>query len=400
MSSIEPFAGRLVDPAWTDGVVSPAYDALTVEQRRQLRATSPDSYLHVTRSAADEPNGAELDALTLVARGRASLERLLAKQVFQAPGAPAFHVYRLAIPGHAQLGLVGEVDPHHFSECALPHEATQSERAMLLAQHFQTVGAASSPIACTIQDGGHLEDDLRTASQVEPVLDFTSSDGLHQTVWRVDDAELGARLRAHLDGIALYIVDGHHRAAASKELIRTGHALPVLVTIFPSRALRLEGFHRFVKLPPDLSEADFVDRVSRRFLVTESEPVSAISPGQVAMFAADAWHIVHFDERPVAGSALVRLGSLDPSVLEREILTPMASREDHPLDVTYMPGAEGFDRLVIDARRDGRVPIFVAPVEIDDLFEVADGGLLMPAKSTYFTPKLRSGIFLRQYDES
>ena len=94
---------------------------------------------------------------------------------------------------------------------------------------------------------------------------------------------------------------------------------------------------------------------------------------------------------------MIRLGSLDPAVLEREILVPIAGRDGSPPDVTFMPGADGFGPLVEQAAREGRVPIFVAPVDIDDLFEVADGDLIMPAKSTYFTPKVRSGIFLREY---
>jgi uncharacterized protein (DUF1015 family) len=400
MSSIEPFQGRLIRPEMCASVVSPAFDSLSVAQRRRFRQEHPDSYLNVTRSAADEPDADTVDTATLVARGRAALERLLAKQVFASSQGPAFHIYRIAVPGHAQIGLVGEVDPHHFAERALPHESTQADRAQLLPDHFQTVAAASSPIACTIHDAGALEDDLRTASQTEPVLDFTADDGVHQTVWRVDDPELSARLRAHLDGVDLYIIDGHHRAAASKELIRDGHAFPVLVTVFPARSLHLEGFHRFVKLPENTSERQFIDAISRRFRVTDSQPLTAVSPGQVAIHACDGWQLVHFDERPIAGGPLVRLGSLEPAVLQREILTAILGGRETPVDVTYMPSSDGFEELAQDAHREGRVPIFVPPVAIEDLFIVAKGGLVMPAKSTYFTPKVRSGIFLREYDRA
>lgn len=396
--SIEPFRGRLVDPDWIEAVSSPAYDALSIEERRKVRAERPDSYLHVTRSAADEPDGDIVDSATLVARGRASLERLLAKQVFRPPAEPAFHVYRLATPGHVQIGLVGEVDPHHFALRALPHEGTQIARAKLLAQHFLTVGAASSPIACAIRDTGQLEDDLRSATQKEPELDFSGADGLRQSIWRVDDPELAARLRSRVESAELYIIDGHHRAAASRDLMAQGYTLPVLVAIFPARSLKLEGFHRFVTMPDDMSESDFVAAVGRRFAVERCDPQLDVERGTVAMFADGAWHRVQFDERPVAGSALVRLGSLDPSVLEREILWPILSRDGGPPDVTFVPATAPFDHLLGEAAAAGQVPIFVAPVELGDLFAAADGGLVMPAKSTFFTPKVRSGIFLRDYD--
>ena len=145
MTGLQPFRGQVVRQDSAHDVVSPAYDALSVTQRQQFRADHPLSYLHVTRSAEDEPDAATIDNATLVARGRAALERLLERELFVSHGAPAFYAYRLVDGAHAQCGLVCEVPSDYYRSVAKPHESTRAERADLLATHFLTVKAASSP---------------------------------------------------------------------------------------------------------------------------------------------------------------------------------------------------------------------------------------------------------------
>lgn len=380
--------------AFAHDVVSPAYDALSVAQRQTFRSDHPDSYLHITRSAADEPDAATVDHATLVARGREALERLVERDLFVTHSDPAFYVYRLAESGHEQFGLVCEVEAEHFATLAKPHEATQPERAALLAEHFMTVRAASSPVACAVRDEGELAALLAEAAAVEPVLNLVGDDGLHQSVWRVEDPDLQRRLHRRVDDQALFIIDGHHRAAANQQLLDAGHPVPVLAAIFPQQSLSLVGFHRLLKLPVGLDEAALIRAIERRFPVHRISDVASVEPGSVALFAASEWQIVDFDERPISGGAQIRLGSLDPVVLEREILTSIVgSYGDY--SVSYTADTEPFAEIAAAAASEGLVPFFVPPVDIDDMMAVADGGLIMPAKSTYFTPKVRSGLFLR-----
>ena len=399
MSSVRPFSGQIVEPDWAEQVVSPAYDSLTVSQRQAFRSENPNSYLHVTRSAEDEEDGDVIDSTTLVRRGRESLDRLLDMGAFGDPSdPPAFHVYRLSLDDHSQLGLICEIDPEYFAAVARPHEATQPQRAALLAEHFSVVAAASSPVACAVRDQGGLQAALSAATYSDPVLDVYGTDGLRQTVWRIDGAELTAEIHANVDATELYIIDGHHRAAANRQLLESGAELPMLAAIFPEHSLRLVGFHRLVRLPEALKPPDFLHAIARRFRVERVDFERDVAPGQVSMVVDGSWYRVHFDERPIRGGALIRLGSLDPVVLEREILRSVVGRYAEELDVTFMPDAHDYEDIVAQADRQGRVPIFVAPVSIEDLVGVARGGLIMPAKSTYFTPKVRSGIFLRRYE--
>jgi len=395
-TGIQPFQGSVVRQQNAYDVVSPAYDALTVPQRRQFRVDHPNSYLHVTRSAEDEPDAATVDNATLVARGRASLEKIIEQDLFADHGGPAFYAYRLELGAHQQTGLVCEIPSDYYHTVAKPHEATRAARAALLAEHFETVKAASSPVACAVRDEGSLESLLTEATVGEPVLAISGSDGLHQTVWRIAD-DVGEQLRVALVDQPLFIIDGHHRSAANEHLRRNGTPLPVLTTIFPEQSLRLVGFHRLLRLAADVSAADLIERIGRRFRVERTSDVATVIPGQVAIATEGDWYFVHFDERPVAGSALVRLGSVDPVVLEREILQSIVG-ELGDYDVSYVPDTEPFSVIAEDALAAGRIPIFVPPVAIEDMMAIAEGGLIMPAKSTYFMPKVRSGLFLRRFD--
>jgi len=399
MIGIQPFRGQVVSQKAAHDVVSPAYDALSADQRRTFRAEHPNSYLHVTRSAADEHDAATVDNATLVRRGRAALEALVARDLFTSHGEPAFFVYQLSIGGHSQSGLVCEVPSDYYRLVAKPHEATSDDRAALLAEHFSTVKAASSPVACAVRDDGRLASDLAIAEQQEkPVLDITGDDGLRQTIWRVNDAALEARLIAQLENADLFIIDGHHRSAANQMLLAAGTPIPVLVTIFPEQSLRLVGFHRLLKLDADVQASELLRRIRRRFWVETRSDVTSVVAGEIALYVDDEWHVVHFDERPVAGGAHIRLGSLDPVVLEREILLGIVDPSGQ-YDVTYTPDTEPFSVIVDAAIAQGRIPIFVPPVAMEDMMAVAGGGVTMPAKSTYFIPKVRSGLFLRLFDE-
>lgn len=398
MVAVEPFSGHVARAERVSEVVSPAYDALTVAQRRQYRVDNPLSYLHVTRSAPDEDDAATVDNTTLVQRGRAALERLLDAEVFAPAEAPAYLVYELATDDHAQRGLVCEVPGPEFRLRARPHEATQPARAALLAEHFLTVKAASSPVACTVADGADLEQLLATLSPADAQIEHIGDDGLTQRIWTVTEPTMTAAIEASLAGIDLYIIDGHHRAAANGQILERDLAVPLLVTIFPPESLRLTGFHRLVELPSDMDEAEFIRRVARRFSVTTTPDLVQPEPGSVAIGAAGAWHMVHFDERPRFGSAQVRLGSLDPTVVEREIIRSIVGRDQIEPRVEYMPDDGEKTSVVAHAAEAGLVPILVPAVAVADMVEVADGGLIMPAKSTYFVPKVRSGLFLRRYE--
>ena len=397
-TGIQPFRGLVVRPEVAHDVVSPAYDAMTGPQRRAFRTDHPDSFLHVTRSAEDEPDGDDIDNATLVARGRRALDRLIERDVFASHGEPAYYVYRLAIGDHEQHGLVCEVPSAYYHSVAKPHEAVRPARAALLAEHFQVVRAASSPIACaTRDDEALLQNVLIEACEGDPILDLRTDDGLRQTVWRCDSQAFGDRVESCLADAPLFIVDGHHRSAANQQLADQGTDVPVLATIFPDRSLNLVGFHRLLAVSQPEVISDILYEIGRRFATTVVPPVDHLDAGHVALVIDGRWHLVTFDERPVAGSAQILLGSVDPVVLEREILRGIVAPITD-FSISYIPDLGTFGAIVELAEADKLVPVLVPPVTMAEMMAVAEGGVIMPAKSTYFTPKVRSGLFLLPFD--
>jgi len=255
-------------------------------------------------------------------------------------------------------------------------------------------------VACTLERGARLDAALADIDAKPPLVEHTGDDGLTQRVWRVEDPAMAEQIHASLINDDLFIIDGHHRAAANAQLLADGADVPVLVAIFAPEALQLCGFHRLVKLPGALSETDLMTAVARRFRVVAHPDLRTPEPGSVEIYAAGSWHTVQFDERPAAGGPLVRLGSLDPSIVEREIIQAVVGRDVASVDVEYMPDEGNSDAVAEHALSLGRVPILVPPLTVADMVEVADGGLTMPAKSTYFVPKVRSGLFLRLLDDA
>lgn len=399
MVSVEVFSGRIAAQDRVGEVVSPAYDALSSEQRRAYRVAHPLSYLHVTRSAPDEDDATTVTTESLVARGRAALNRIRVARAFADEAVNAFVVYELETKTHRQRGIVCEVPAQSFRDHALAHEATRIERSELLARHFVGVGAASSPVACAVVDDASLQHAIDASATGAPFLVCDTGDGLTQRLWKVTSATHASTISTALASKSLYIVDGHHRAAANSSLLDQGISLPLLAAIFPAGAMQLVGFHRLVRLPVGMTESEFLDRVGRRFRVTQAVLTPEQQPDQVVIRARGSWHVVHLDERPSHGSVTVREGSLAPSVVEREIVNAIVGRDHDDVDVVYVPDTRSAEKVAALAAAEQRIAILVPPVTMDDVVEVANGAAAMPAKTTFFTPKVRSGLFLRSYDK-
>jgi len=401
MVAVHPFVGALVGEQWLDRVPSPAYDALSVADRQAFRLAHPESYLNVTRAPEDEPDAATVTNAELIARGRVTLDHLLAEGAFNFSDRPRLFLYRLIAGDHEQTALVCDVpvDAYARDEIRI-HEQIRAARAELLAEHLVGVGHSSSPIALTVRSTERRAALFAEVSAADPTIDFVAPDGLRQTVWTIDNDELATSLAdAFADGEAI-IIDGHHRAAAAQVVAeKTGGAGPtgrMLAAIFLHTNLRMGSFHRWV---PDIA-ADAVPEVisslqDRYEVASEPGPFDP-ERGELGVCVPTGWHRVQLAAAADSSDPQERLANLDPVVLQRDILGPMIGIVD--------PGASPRLRNLADmtvgalgdlVRTDGGIAFAVAPLQMDDLFVVAGAGLTMPPKSTYFTPKVRSGLFLR-----
>lgn len=408
MVAVEPVSLRFVRPQWSHEVPSPPHDALSTEDRRQHLIEHPSSYLGVTRSPedvdvdADEQSAAEV-AISL---SRASLEQLLRQDVFEPATAPGFYLYRLEDARHRQTGLVcGVASADYEAGRVRVHEQIRQTRADILARHLSAVGAQSSPIAMAFRSAPALGTMIqRIAATTEPFLDIVDGE-LRQTLWAVRDPDDGELARTSLANNDLYLIDGHHRAAAAATHRRLsgddGHLM--LSVLFPFEELRSQAFHRILRpIDTDVLLAELSERfpveaaVSVDSVVARGEEWIALAVGG----SETTWHLVALPPpRLEAGGERL---DIDPVRLRQHVLEPLFGIDESGADPRLMhrPGPGDTDAIASLRLGPGQVAFWMRPVPADVLLAVADRGGTMPPKSTYFVPKVRSGLFVRLTDPS
>lgn len=402
MVAVQPVTARVVEKEWVDRVPSPAYDSLSAQERIAFRAENPLSYLHVTRSPQDEPASSRASDRELVEAGRESLDHLLRLGVFTEPLPPSYYVYRLQVNDHEQTAVVAEVPVEAFAEGRIrPHEDVQTARVDLLKRHTDVVRAASSPVALAFRSSHTVRNAISTVVSEPPMLDF-SDRTLRQTIWRVDDPAFAEAVELRLADEPLYIIDGHHRAAAAlaHEANGGGAVRPMLAALFPDESLRLLGFNRLVHDLGGQTPAEVVSVLSAALGVVPLDELAPPPPGSVVMVLDGASYLVDLGRSKGATEPEEVLEALDAVALQRRVLEPLLGIAE-PGDTDRMTNLHGGQPLDVFAARvaeRGGVGFLLAPMALNDLFTLADAGLTLPPKSTYFTPKVRSGIFLRQYE--
>ncbi|MBW3658409.1 MAG: DUF1015 family protein [Actinobacteria bacterium] len=404
MTSLHPYRGWLVSPTAADRVVAPAYDSLSPAERGAVAAAQPDSFLNVMRSPEDQPPGAALDREELLAASRATLDRLLAEGAFDRSARPAYQVLRMRRGEHVQTGVVGTVPVDDIGPVVRLHEETREDKEDDLVRHLEVVGVESSPVGLVHRGPSPVADLLARVTERAPDLTVTAEDGLEQQVWTVAaEDDTAAIERAFRDVPALYLTDGHHRAAAAVRYARRagvqdGDAPParLLVVVFPAAELRLEPYHRVVRgVGADRADA-VLAALAERFTVTPvvvpGVPDPPDAAGAFLLHLADRWHRIR---SAAPGAAADPVTALDVTVLQERILGPVLGIADPRTDerLEFVPGTRGLEELVRRAGDDGAA-FALAPTDVTELMAVADAGAVMPPKSTWFEPKLRSGMFL------
>jgi uncharacterized protein (DUF1015 family) len=397
---VEPLVMSVVAPDHAHSVPSPAYDSLTPQQRLAWREEHPHSYLNVTRSPEDEPDDAVGGTDALLSASRAALDRLMEIGAFDEARSAMF-AYELELGDHRQLGLVAGVAVDDFAAGNVrAHEHIRTERMHVLADHLEVVGAQSSPVALAADDLGEAGRVLGAVTTAEPLLEITDQSGVRQRIWAIDAAADIGRCTEALAAQPLYLIDGHHRGAAAIELQRrnpgAASAGQLLSVIFPAHELRVLEYNRWLHgIDAQRWMGDIVDR----FAMAPSQPGagdSACAPGEFAMFGDGQWYRGRFADGAVRQDAIGPgeiLDHLDPVVLERTVLAPVLA---HGGVLDHLAGGQPLERLEALVRDGGGLAFALAPVDFGDIRAIADAGLVLPPKSTYFHPKVRSGVFLRQ----
>jgi uncharacterized protein (DUF1015 family) len=402
MASLHPF--RALRPARdaAAAVSSVPYDVVNTDEARQLAAGNPLSFLRITRSEIDLAPGADPYSPEVYAKAKANLQALRDTAPLLLEDEPSLYFYRLRMGAHEQIGIAACFSVDEYQRDVIKkHERTRPDKEDDRTRHIVELRAQTGVVFLTYKASQAVDRLCRAATADAPIYDFRAADGVHHTIWRVGAREATALVDAFARIPALYIADGHHRAAsaarAREELRRRGDAPAAdrfIAVAFPDDQMQILPYNRTVKDLAGQSAATFLAALRAAVPVVDGGPVPA-GKGQVAMFLDGRWYALDLSKvEPEDGS---RASALDVAKLQHRVLGPLLKIGDVRTDkrIDFVGGARGTAALetAVSAGR-AAVAFSMHPVTIDDLMAISDEGGIMPPKSTWFEPKLRDGLLV------
>ena len=405
MSIIKPF--RAIRPT-TETVADVAcvpYDVIYDSEVRSIFATNPLSFLHVTRAEGEFPEGETVFAVTVNAKARANFDKLLADGVLKQDEEPSIFVYRLTEGDHSQTGVVACCSVDEYDQGLIrKHEKIRPDKVKDRTDNILAVGAQTGLIFLAFRNTDEIRTILADVVRTSPQYDFTSSDGVRQTVWRAENSLVDAFASVP----ELYIADGHHRAESAKltrDVSRdrnpshTGEEEYnfVMAGIFPAEDLRILPYNRVVHDLNGQSVDELLSTLGESFIVAEAGEKTPTEHGTFCMYVGGKWYKLTFNVQFFREPDAIE--RLDVSVLQQYVLTPILGVGDPRTDtrITFVGGGRGtseLERLV--GEREDAVAFSMFATTMDELFAVADMNEIMPPKSTWFEPKLKDGLLVHQ----
>ena len=403
--NIRPFSAVRPTPEKASAVAAVPYDVVDTAEARALAAGNPASFLHVSRPEIDMPEGTDCASPEAYAQAKKALDGLRASGVLVQDPDPKFYAYRQVMGNHAQTGIVATFDAKDYLAGVLKqHEKTRKDKEDDRTRHIEILKAHTGPAFLTYKDDPAIDAIVAEACAGAPLYDFVAPDGIRHTVWeiayghecRADElVELFARIPA------AYIADGHHRSAAAsryaKENDFAGETRWYLAVAFPASQLKILPYNRLVADLNGLTADQLLAKARDIFTVTEVADGMPAAGRHARMFLAGKWYDLAW-EVP-AGTDVV--SSLDVSVLQDRFLAPVLGIDDPRTSprISFMGGVRPLDELKgrVESGRDA-VAFSMYPVTVGEMMDIADAGAVMPPKSTWFEPKLRSGLFVHVVD--
>ena len=400
MASIASFRALRPTPESAARVAAVPYDVVNTEEARLLAAGNPLSFLHVSRAEIDLPAGTNPYSDDVYARSVEQFGALTTAAPLVREAIPSLYVYRLGLGDHVQTGVAGAFSVDEYDRDVIKkHERTRRDKEDDRTRHMLALRAQTGPVFLTYRASATLDAAVARATGRPALFDFTASDGVRHTLWRAE-AQEERDLVAGFGAIpALYIADGHHRAAsatrARQQLRGDAHAAgewdSFLAVAFPDDQVQVLPYNRVVKDLARHTPATLLAALREQFAVNPG-PATPARKGDVAMFLGGAWYTIGLGD---ARAALSPADRLDVSQLQDAVLTPLLEIGDVRSDkrIDFVGGARGTGALEALVNSGVFAVAFsLYPVSVDDLMQIADSGGIMPPKSTWFEPKLRDGL--------
>jgi uncharacterized protein (DUF1015 family) len=401
MASIQPFRALRPQPEIAGQLASRPYDVLNSEEARAEAAGNPISFLHVTKSEIDLPAEIDTHSQQVYEQAKENLQRFINEGVLMQENKPCYYIYQLIMNGRSQTGLVGVSSVQDYQQNIIKkHEFTRPEKEKDRIDHMLTIEAQTGNVFIAYRDVMEINAIINGWKNTnKPVYDFTATDGIQHTIWIVDrDLVVNSITRLFETQVPFtYIADGHHRAASaakvSKELPGSSSAAYFLTTVFPSSQLAILDYNRVVKDLDGLKPEKFLAMLQDDFYITLSpEPVKPAQLHEFGMYLQGQWYILVARPGTYTNDPI---GVLDVTILSNNILEKLLGVKDQRTDkrIDFIGGIRGLGELEKRVKSgEMKVAFSLYPVTIDQLFDIADSGNVMPPKSTWFEPKLRDGL--------
>jgi len=381
------------------------YDVVYESEVRQFIATNPLSFLRVTRSEAEFPEGSNPPTEEVFVRAKQNLQNFINDEIFASEAEPCVYVYRLATETHTQTGVVACCSLDEYENGIIKkHENVRPDKVEDRTGHLIALEAQTGLIFLAFRNTEKIKNLIAEAVQAKPIYNFHCSDGVKQTIWRV--ALTDNFVSAFKEVPALYIADGHHRIESAKlarNILQAKNANHtgaedynfVVAGMFPSEDLRILAYNRVVKDLNGLSEAEFFDKVRENFVITEAVKKVPKNRGEFCLYISGKWFDLHFAVNYIREPDPIE--RLDVSILQDYLLKPILGIDDARTNkrIGFVGGARGtseLEKFVDDGT--AKLAFSMFPTTMEDLFAVSDMNEIMPPKSTWFEPKLKDGLLV------
>ncbi|HVU97479.1 MAG TPA: DUF1015 family protein [Puia sp.] len=403
MSKIVPFQALRPDPQYASRVASKPYDVLNSHEAREEAADNPYSFLHITKSEIDLPLNIDTHSQEVYDKAKENLQSFIEKGILIEETSPCYYIYQLVMNGRSQTGLVcGSSVDDYEAGVIKKHELTRPDKEADRIHHMQTIRAQTGNVFLAYNSVGAIDDVIGSWKRDhKAVYDFTANDGIRHTIWIVDDKRTTDAITALFatEVPFTYIADGHHRAASAAKVRKalgtsaSSASDYFLTTLFPSDQLAIMDYNRLVHDLNGHSVEAFIDGLNKDFFVGRvDKPVQPSQLHEFGLYMDGGWYKLVAKEGSYSTDPI---GILDVTILQKNILDKLLGIKDPRTDkrIDFVGGIRGLQELERRVNSgEMKLAFSLYPVSIQQLFDIADSGQVMPPKSTWFEPKLRDGL--------
>lgn len=408
MAKIIPFQAIRPKKGLESEIAALPYDVYSRREAKEEVKKKPLSFLRIDRAETQFEDDVSTYADCVYQKAHDILWDMVREEQFITDKAPYYYIYELTMKGRSQTGIAActSVDDY-MNETVKKHENTREDKELDRICHVDACNAQTGPIFLAYRSNAVINAVVNRVKQGETLYDFTADDGIIHRVWVIDEKEdMETIEKAFASMHSIYIADGHHRcASAVKVSLKRRKAQPdftgeedfnyFLSVLFPDDQLMIMDYNRVVRDLNGLDEQSFLDKVKESFYVEPSQKASPDKKGEFSMCLAGRWYKLTAREKTKSEDAVE---GLDVSVLQNYLLSPILGIANPKTDkrIDFVGGIRGLTELERRVSTDCKVAFAMYPTSIEELFRVADEGRLMPPKSTWFEPKLRSGLFIHR----